>query len=243
MRGPAAEAAFDADGAPTKAAQGFARGQRVAVEDLVVREVDGGRRFVFAERREEGRDLAEAVPDLVAHLVDGLRFGKTMRWGDGGPPRFSRPIRWIVAKVDEQTIPFELHGLTAGEVSQGHRFLGGPVTIGSASDYHAALESVGVLASHEARRARILADLDAAAEAAGGSWRDPGRKLEEVLFLVEHPSVITGRFDPAHLELPEPRAGHRDAEPPALLPAAGRRRAPAAGVPRGAATATRPTPT
>ncbi|MDX6556795.1 MAG: glycyl-tRNA synthetase beta chain [Miltoncostaeaceae bacterium] len=202
VRGPAAEAAFDADGAPTKAAQGFARGQRVAVEDLVVREVEGGRRFVFAERREEGRDLAEAVPDLVAHLVDGLRFGKTMRWGDGGPPRFSRPIRWIVAKVDEQTIPFELHGLTAGEVSQGHRFLGGPVTIGAASAYHAALESVGVLASHEARRARIVAGLDAAAEAAGGSWRDPGRKLEEVLFLVEHPSVITGRFDPAHLELP-----------------------------------------
>ena len=203
VRGPAAEAAFDADGRPTRAAEGFARGQGVGVEDLVVREGDGGRRFVFAERREEGRDLADALPELVGQLVDGLRFGKTMRWGDGGPPRFSRPIRWIVAKLDERTVPFELHGLTAGEVSQGHRFLGGPVTIASAAGYHAALEAAGVLASHEARRERIVAGLDAAATVAGGAWRDPGGKLEEVVFLVEHPSVITGRIDPAHLDLPE----------------------------------------
>ena len=125
VRGPAAAAAFGPDGAPTKAGEGFARGQGVAVSDLVVRE-DGGREFVFAELRSEGRDVAEVVPDLAARLVDGLRFSKTMRWGDGTGLRFSRPVRWVVAKLDEQTVPFELHGLTAGDVSQGHRFLGGP---------------------------------------------------------------------------------------------------------------------
>lgn len=202
-RGPSAQAAFGPDGAPTKAAQGFARSQGVPVEALEVREDEGGRRFVFAERREEGRTLDEALPLVAAGVVDGLRFGKTMRWGEGTGLRFSRPVRWIVAKIDERTVVFELHGLVAGDLSQGHRFLGGPTTVGAAADYAQALEASGVIASHARRRAEITAGLDAAAAAAGGSWSDPGGKLEEVLFLVEWPSVITGAIDPAHLRLPE----------------------------------------
>ncbi|HTI32825.1 MAG TPA: glycine--tRNA ligase subunit beta [Miltoncostaea sp.] len=201
VRGPAAAAAFGPDGAPTKAAEGFARGQGVAVGDLVVREVDG-REFVFAELRSEGRAVADVVPDLAGRLVNGLRFSKTMRWGAGTGLRFSRPVRWIVAKLDEQTIPFTLHGLAAGDVSQGHRFLGGPATIGDPSSYDEAMRAVGVVPDHDDRRARIVADLDEAAVAAGGRWSDPGRKLEEVVFLVEWPSVITGRFDARHLRLP-----------------------------------------
>ena len=201
VRGPAAAAAFGADGAPTRAAEGFARGQGVAVSDLVVRE-DGGREFVFAELHAEGRAVADVVPDLAARLIGGLRFSKTMRWGDGTGLRFSRPVRWLVAKLDEQTVPFELHGLVAGDVSQGHRFLGGPATIGDASAYHDALREVGVVASHADRRASIVAGLDSAAAEAGGSWSDPAGKLEEVVFLVEWPSVITGRFEERHLRLP-----------------------------------------
>ena len=201
VRGPAATAAYDAGGAPTKAALGFARGQGISVEDLVVRD-DGGRAFVFAELHAEGRRMEDLVPDVAAHLIGGLRFSKTMRWGDGTGLRFSRPVRWIVAKLDDHTVPFEVYGITAGDVSQGHRFLGGPATIASAAAYASAMEQVAVIPSHEARRASILADLDAAAEAAGGTWADPGRKIEEVLFLVEWPSVITGGFDERHLRLP-----------------------------------------
>jgi glycyl-tRNA synthetase beta chain len=201
VRGPSVEAAFDAGGAATRAAEGFARGQGVAVGDLVVDEADG-RRFVFAERREEGRPVEQLVPEAVARVVDGLRFSKTMRWGDGTGLRFSRPVRWIVAMVDGRQVPFELHGLVAGGRSQGHRFLGGPVEIGGAASYHRDLESVAVIADHERRRARIVSDLDAAAAEAGASWRDPGGKLDEVVFLVEWPSVVTGRFDPRHLALP-----------------------------------------
>ena len=201
VRGPSVEAAFGPDGAPTKAAQGFARGQGVAVEDLVVREQQG-RAFVFAERQTDGRPLDELVPEVAERLVSGLRFSKTMRWGDGTGLRFSRPVRWLVAKVNERTVPFELHGLTAGDVSQGHRFLGGPATIGSASGYDAALRAVAVVASHDDRRAQIVADLDAAATQMGGSWRDPLGVLEEVVFLVEWPSVIAGRIDQRHMELP-----------------------------------------
>lgn len=201
VRGPAASAAFGPDGAPTKAAEGFARGQGVAVADLAVRD-DGGREFVFAEVHQEGRPLADLVPEIASHIVSGLRFSKTMRWGAGTGLRFSRPVRWIVAKLDDRTVRFELHGLTAGDVSQGHRFLGAPATIASASGYEAILRDVAVIASHEDRRAAILAGLDAAAATAGGTWSDPGGKLEEVLFLVEWPSVITGGFDERHLRLP-----------------------------------------
>ncbi|MGD9694807.1 MAG: glycine--tRNA ligase subunit beta [Thermoleophilia bacterium] len=201
VRGPAAEAAFGPDGAATRAAEGFARGQGVAVADLVI-DADGDRRFVFAERTDPGRALDEVVPELVTRLIEGVRFSKTMRWGAGTGLRFSRPVRWIVAKVDERTVPFEVHGLRAGDVSRGHRFLGGPATIASAGDYLAALEAVAVMADHRRRRAHIVAELDAAAAAAGGAWRDPGAKLDEVQHLVEWPSVITGSFAERHLDLP-----------------------------------------
>ena len=201
VRGPAASAAFGPGGAPTRAAEGFARSQGVAVADLVTRE-DQGRDFVFAEVRQEGRPLDELVPEIASRIVSGLRFSKTMRWGDGTGLRFSRPVRWIVAKLDERTVPFDLHGLHAGDVSQGHRFLGAPATIASAGSYDEALRGAAVIASHEARREAIVAGLDAAAAAAGGAWSDPGGKLEEVVFLVEWPSVITGRFDERHLRLP-----------------------------------------
>jgi glycyl-tRNA synthetase beta chain len=202
VRGPAVEAAFAADGTPQRAGEGFARSQGVRVEDLVVREGDGGRRFVFAERAGEERALADLVPELAARLIDGLRFSKTMRWGEGAGPRFSRPIRWIVAKVDAATVPFELYGLTAGDTSQGHRFLGGPARVPTPGDYHAALRAVGVLADHGERRRVIVEGLDAAAAEVGCAWRDPGGKLEEVLFLVEHPSVLRGDIAEAHLRLP-----------------------------------------
>jgi glycyl-tRNA synthetase beta chain len=201
VRGPAEAAAFGSDGAPTKAAEGFARGQGVAVADLVVRE-DNGRRFVFAERAEDAQEVADLVPELTRRLLEGLRFSKTMRWGSGDGLRFSRPVRWLVAKVDERTVPFELHGLEAGEVSQGHRFLGGPAAVTSAGAYRDVLRGAAVVADHEERRAEIRRGLETAAAALDAGWSDPGGKLEEVVFLVERPSVITGRIDEAHLRLP-----------------------------------------
>ncbi|MFP5450439.1 MAG: glycine--tRNA ligase subunit beta [Thermoleophilia bacterium] len=200
-RGPAAEAAFGADGAPTKAALGFARGKGVAVEDLVVEE-ENGRRFVFAVEEIPGRAIDDLLPGIAERVIGGIRFSKNMRWGDGRGLRFSRPVRWVVAKVDERTVPFEVFGLHAGDESRGHRFLGGPVTIEDASDYHRALEGVAVVADHEVREARIRSGLDAAAAAAGGTWRDPAGKLREVVFLVEAPSVITGAIDAGQMRLP-----------------------------------------
>ncbi len=176
--------------------------------------------------------MAELVPEMAARLIGGLRFSKTMRWGAGTGLRFSRPVRWIVAKLDGETVRFELHGLTAGDVSQGHRFLGAPARPSRRpAATRRRCEAVAVIASHEARRATIVAGLDAAAEAAGGVVERPGRQARGGPVpgrVAERDHGALRRAPPAPA-LPGPR--HRDAGPPALLPAPGRRGRPAADVP------------
>ena len=204
VRGPAASAAFDESGAPTKAAEGFARAQGIAVADLVVREdPDAGRDFVWAEKAGDDAPLVDLVPEIARRVLEGLRFGKTMRWGDGRGLRFSRPVRWITAKAGDQTVEFEAAGVPGGGTSMGHRFLGGPVDVASADSYRDALRGSFVIADHRERREAIMSGLDAAAQAAGASWDDPAGKIEEVVHLVEWPSVITGRIAEQHLALPE----------------------------------------
>jgi glycyl-tRNA synthetase beta chain len=200
--GPPVEAAFDAEGRATAAAEGFARKHGLEPIQLVEREGQGGRTVVAAELRDEARPAAELVPETARRLVEGLRFSKTMRWGEGTGLRFSRPVRWIVAKLDDRTVPFELHGLEAGDTSQGHRFIGGPARIERAGDYREAVRAKGVVADHGERRRTIEEDLHAAAARRACAWRDPLGKLEEVVFLVEWPSVIAGRIAEAHMRLP-----------------------------------------
>ena len=204
VRGPAASAAFDADGAPTKAAIGFARGQGLEVSDLAVREdPSAGRDFVWADVAGDDAPLADLVGDIAQQVLEGLRFGKTMRWGDGRGLRFSRPVRWITAKAGADTITGEVAGIPMGGISQGHRFLGAPVDVAEAAGYRDQLRGACVIADHVERREAIMHGLDAAAAAAGGTWSDPAGKIEEVVHLVEWPSVITGRIASQHLALPE----------------------------------------
>ena len=204
VRGPAASAAFDADGAPTKAAIGFARGQGLEVSDLAVREdPSAGRDFVWADVAGDDAPLADLVGDIAQRVLEGLRFGKTMRWGDGRGLRFSRPVRWITAKAGADTITGEVAGIPMGGTSQGHRFLGAPVDVAEAAGYRDQLRGACVIADHVERREAIMHGLDAAAAAAGGTWSDPAGKIEEVVHLVEWPSVITGRIASQHLALPE----------------------------------------
>ncbi|WP_288313935.1 glycine--tRNA ligase subunit beta, partial [uncultured Selenomonas sp.] len=116
-RGPSVKIAFDADGKPTKAAQGFARGQHVAPEDLV--EKDG---YVYAVVHETGKETAELLKTLLPELICALSFPNNMRWGSL-EFKFIRPIRWLVALFDSEVIPFEVANVTSGRVSRGHRFL------------------------------------------------------------------------------------------------------------------------
>ena len=120
VKGPPAARAFDAAGQPTKAAEGFARGRGIAVSDLQVREVDGGS-YVVAEIHEAGRSAAQVLAETLPGLVAGLKFDKTMRWNASGVA-FSRPVRWLLAVLGDQVIPFTYAGLESGRQTRGLRF-------------------------------------------------------------------------------------------------------------------------
>ena len=165
-----------------RAAAGFAKKHGVKVEELEVR--DG-----FLGVTVPGRELREVLPAQIDRIVRGFSFAKSMRWDDTGI-RFARPVRWLLAKLDDETI--------VGEISYGHRFTHGPVEIPSAAAYAEALRAADVEPVAEARRSQIMAGLDVL-----GAWTDPGGKLSEVVHLVEKPVVLEGRFDERFLQLPE----------------------------------------
>src|SRR5690606_33074677 len=144
VKGPAKKVAFDDQGQPTTAAQGFARSQGVPVEELQVRETEQGA-YVFAVLREAGRPVAEVLVEWLPRLITGLHFPKSMRWG-AGDLRFARPIRWLVALLDGEVLPIELDGVRADRVTRGHRFLAPePIALGGSGEYVERLREAFVL--------------------------------------------------------------------------------------------------
>lgn len=201
MRGPAAAAAFDAQGDPTPAARGFARGQGVAVEDLTTEDTPAGR-YVFALRRETGRPAAEVLAESLPGLVEGMEFPRSMRWG-AGEARFARPVCWIVALLGGEVIPFRAAGVESGRLTRGHRVLGpGPHEIADPASYWAVMERACVIVDHRRRRDEVRRQAEAAAAAVGGRAVIEDELLDEVSFLVEWPTAFAGRFAPDYLALP-----------------------------------------
>lgn len=201
QRGPAVEAAFDAQGVATPAAAGFARARGVAVEDLQVRE-ENGRSFVFAVSRSGGRPTSDLLPEICTKIVRDMYFPKNMRWGSK-ELRFSRPMRGLVALFGDDVVPFEVAGVVSGRAGRGHRWLGGDVELTSPAGYVETMRSVKVMVDHEEREAFLRAELDRLSGERGLTWIDPMDKLHEVLYLVEWPTVLWGAFGERHLRLPE----------------------------------------
>jgi glycyl-tRNA synthetase beta chain len=165
-----------------KAAAGFAKKHGVSVDELELR--DG-----FLGVTVPGRELREVLPEQIDRIVRGFSFRKSMRWDESGI-RFARPVRWVLAKLDSESI--------VGETSFGHRFTHGAVEIPSAAAYAETLRAADVEPLAEERRRQIVEGLDEI-----GGWRDPGRKLDEVVYLVEKPIVLESSFDERFLQLPE----------------------------------------
>ncbi len=205
IRGPARHIAFDPEGKPTKAAEGFARAQGVSVSDLVVKTTEKGE-FVFAIKREEGKPAVEVLAEALPQIIRSLSFPKTMRWEESGL-RFGRPIRWIVALLGEEVIPFEIASVKSDRVTYGRRFtngqsIGKKIVLNSADDYEQALESASVVVDHEKRRELIKSQIQSAAQSLGGVALISEELLNEVTFLVEEPVVLVGQFDKRYLDLP-----------------------------------------
>lgn len=202
VKGPSRKAAFDAAGLPTKAGQGFARSQGVAVEDLEIRETPAGE-YVFAQKRMQGRAVMEILPQILPGFITGLNFPKPMRWGYG-EMRFARPIHWLVALFGTEVISFSLGDRLSGRTTYGHRFLGqGPISLEKADDYLSRLQENYVLADPAERRELIWQQIQALATQEGGRVEPDPELLEEVTYLLEYPTALCGSFADEYLELPE----------------------------------------
>jgi len=201
-RGPALGAAYDDGGAPTKAAEGFARSCNTEVGKLEVLETDKGS-WLMHRRLEPGRDTAELLPAIIDGALAKLPIPRRMRWG-AGEAAFVRPVHWIVVLLGRDTVPCRLLDTDSGNASRGHRFHHpGPLRILSAATYAKKLKEKGhVIADFDERRALIREQAEAAAEKIGGRALIDDALLDEVTALVEWPAAITGSFDETFLELP-----------------------------------------
>jgi glycyl-tRNA synthetase beta chain len=200
-KGPALSIAKDEQGNWTKAALGFARSQGVDPADLEVRDV-GGTPYVFAVKTSAGGKTEDLLPRAAAEWIRSMSFPKSMRWG-GHDLRFIRPIRWIVFLYGDRVVPLELAGVSSGRVTRGHRFLGSDVSLARAGEYAEALRRQYVLADPEERKQAILDQIRRLSEQKGWTIAVNEDLLEEVLFLVEYPTVLSGSFDPAFLAIPQ----------------------------------------
>lgn len=196
-RGPSVDIAFDAEGNPTKAGAGFARGQGIDPAELIQR--DG---YVYASVHEQGAETAALLTELLPELIRAIPLPNSMRWGDLDF-RFIRPIRWIVALYGTEVVPFTLANVTSGNKSRGHRTLApADFVIASPADYEAACEKAYIIVDPERRRAMICEQIAETAKACGGTAEITPDLLEEVLYLVEYPTALSGAFEEKYLALP-----------------------------------------
>ncbi|MCC6173695.1 MAG: glycine--tRNA ligase subunit beta [Chloroflexi bacterium] len=201
VKGPPATAAYDAEGRPTRAAEGFARSAGVTVEALTTEEV-GGRIYVMARKRIEAPPVLEALSAVIGLALGRLRFGRSMYW-DAPGTTFARPVRWLVALWGGEVVPATFAGVTAGRLTYPPRGdTQQPVEVRSAEEYPALLETLGVALSGDERRHAIVQGSRALAESAGGHPDDDPTLLDEVTNLVEWPLPILGEFASESLEAP-----------------------------------------
>jgi glycyl-tRNA synthetase beta chain len=199
--GPTKAVAFDAEGKPTRAAEGFARGQGVPVDRLEVRALDRGE-YVVAVQEEKGAPTPEVLLALLPKLVTSLSFPKFMRWGEG-TFRFVRPIRWLLCLYGGKVVPVAIEGLKADAKTYGHRFLSPRgVRVRGFQDYLEKLEEKFVIVDPGRRRDLIRKLATEAAAAVKGQAVLDDELVDTVTHLVEFPTVICGSFKREYLELP-----------------------------------------
>lgn len=200
-KGPPVDRAFDAEGKPTKAAQGFARSKGVSLDALKREEIDGGV-YVVAEVQQMGEPADQVLGEKIPDLIDGIRFEKSMRWNQT-QVAFSRPIRWLLALHGEHVVPCEYADLSTGRTTRLLRFQATEsTTIQDAADYLRVMNEGGILLDVDERRHRIQKEITRLAQEVGGEIVDAPNLLAEVTNLVEMPTAFRGEFDKEFLELP-----------------------------------------
>ncbi|MFK5927575.1 MAG: glycine--tRNA ligase subunit beta [Desulfuromusa sp.] len=202
ITGPPVRIAFDSEGNPTKAAEGFARTNGVAVADLKTIKSPKGE-YLFISKVIEGGETTTELRQILPRVVSKISFKKSMRWKDL-EVRFARPMHWIVAVYDGQVVPFTFGDLQSGNLSRGHRFMApGEFTITGVADYLLQAEQHHVIPEIAKRRRLIEKQLGQLAQNLGGQINQDDELLEEVSFLVESPQALAGSIEDQFLQLPQ----------------------------------------
>jgi len=203
VTGPPKSVAYDNVGAPTRAAVSFAEKQGVALHELHLVATPKGE-SIAARITRRGRTAHELLLEILPRVIHDLSWPRTMTWTGQQGVRFIRPIRWLVALLDGKPLRFFFGGVTAGDATSGHRFLGKPqIRVAHFADYEKKLRANGVIVRPEERREKISRELAAHAKRSGYHLHEDAHLLELVTYLNEFPSVIEGEFDPSFLELPD----------------------------------------
>ncbi len=202
VMGPAKAVAYDKDGAPTKAAIGFAKGQAIDVKDLQVKKTDKGE-YICAVKREGGKDTEGLLSELLPRFLLKIDFPKSMYWDDK-KVRFARPIRWMTALYGNKPIVFEIANVKSNNMSRGHRFMSpGAFVVDGIESYLNQIETSYVIVDPAKRRKIIIEQIEKIAKDKGGCVLKDDELIDTVTFLVEYPVAICGNFDEKYLELPK----------------------------------------
>jgi len=203
VTGPPKSVAYDAAGAPTRAAVSFAEKQGVALHDLLTVKTPKGE-YIAAKVMKRGRTTRELLSEILPRVIHDISWPKTMTWTGLEGARFIRPVRWLVGVLDGKELKFSFGGVTAGDVTAGHRFLGKPqIRVRDFADYEKKLRANGVIVRPALRLERIQNELANHARRGGYKVHEDAGLLQLVSYLNEFPTVIQGDFDPSFLELPD----------------------------------------
>ncbi len=202
VKGPSRKIAFDSQGNPSRALQGFLKSKNVELKDIVYHKLNG-EDYIFAKIIKDTLKLDELLKKEIPHMIKSISNPRQMRWG-GKNLRFLRPIRWIVSLLDDKVLDFDLEGIKVSNITKGHRTLGKPeIEICSIDEYEKKLEQNYVIVSEEKRRQLILRGINRLSKEKGGHYLENEELLEEVIQINEYPTPFIGEFDNEYLALPK----------------------------------------
>ena len=202
VKGPSVKIAYDEGGEPKKPLLGFLRGQGADLSDVVIREFKG-EDYIYVEKKEKSKSVPEVLRENVYELVKSISFPRSMRWA-GKSIRWARPIRWFVSILDDEVLDFDAEGISVGKVTKGHRSLGSNhIEIDKIENYEKLLKENYVILKYKDRKDIILRGLNRLSSEVGGEYMKDEALLDEVINIVEYPTVLIGGIDKDYLEIPK----------------------------------------
>ncbi len=202
VKGPSVKIAYDEGGEPKKPLLGFLKGQGADISDVVIREFKG-EDYIYVEKKEKSKSVSEVLRENVYELVKSISFPRSMRWA-GKSIKWARPIRWFVSILDDEVLDFDAEGISVGRVTKGHRTLGSNhIEIDKIENYENLLKENYVILKYKDRKDIIQRGLNRLSSEVGGEYMKDEALLDEVINIVEYPTVLIGGIDKDYLEIPK----------------------------------------